>query len=269
MKTFLVSGALAAAVLFNSQAFAQEGEPAAEMPAAETSPPADEGNPYEGENLRVLVDQYATATLGFLIEDRCHQMEDGARQQFTDDFLVVDEFIGELIGAGPREGIVMEMAASADNVDLNPCNTDTFRFGLTTATLTAQLATRIRILKGDGMVVTPPDSETPVAAATAKTENPKEKKASPPPVSATPVSLPPSSAPAGETKKEMIRRHRDEIIALRKKHQDEMDRFKDNEDAYDDPKEARRLLEERQEQEQDALKERQKQEEDSLDERSK
>ncbi len=70
----------------------------------------------------------------------------------------------------------------------------------------------------------------------------------------------PAAAPGGETEKEMKRRHREEIIALRRAQRAELDTFKDNKDNYIDQKAVKKAIEKRQKAEYSTLRTRHDQE---------
>jgi len=70
----------------------------------------------------------------------------------------------------------------------------------------------------------------------------------------------PAATPGSETEKEMKRRHREEIIELRRAQRTELDTFKKNRDNYIDQKAVKKAIEKRQKAEYSALRSRHTQE---------
>lgn len=294
-----------------------------------------------------LVDQYATATLGFFIENRCRQLDETAYGAFSADQKTLNDFMKYLMGVEAWMGIVENLRKTAEDTGVNPCNSDTFKFALATAQISSRMATRVKLLEEEDMAklaaigaardhevrqarqeagqptapntagtTTPvqpqaqtkaqpsPEPELPASSAGEETfefvptttieRQPENKKpantqtattepqtqtqpqAQPVPSQSqsqeaagillanyvNPYPYTPAAPPPGETEKDMGRRHRQEIIDLRRAHRAELDAFKDNEDKYANPDAVKDFIKERQDDEFDAMRNRHQMEED-------
>ncbi|MEE8294445.1 MAG: hypothetical protein V3R64_01920 [Sphingomonadales bacterium] len=288
------------------------------------------------EAYRQLVDQYATATLGFLIEDRCRQLDPVGYNDFLKNQKILNVFIADLIGQEPWQKLLLDMDHLAQDAETNPCNSDTFKFAVATSQISSKMATRVQLLGTAGLSQPSPQSQ-PETASTPGPENPVPTQAQPEasqpapepvdntplsnipiePVATTQVERQPESekqqkrreraekakalaedsspsetavkpvvsptpqpagtkislsnyvnpfpysapaAPGGETEKVAKRRHRHEIIDLRRAQRAEMSAFKDNQDNYIDAKAVKKTIEKRHSAEYTAIRNRHQQE---------
>ncbi|MHA1544089.1 MAG: hypothetical protein ACTSU8_03035 [Alphaproteobacteria bacterium] len=272
-----------------------------------------------------LVDQYATVTLGFLIEDRCRQLAQVGYDDFINNQKILNEFMSGLMGQTAWQNLLVGLDQTAQDAETNPCNSDTFKFAIATSQISSKMATRVQLLdpadyprlveenqsqpqeeslsaQQDNPQVEPqvevqpvdnppePIPETTFAPITTtqvtrqpEAEKPKQQQAAtsqadPVPqtqqvqqqtstqtgiplsnyVNPYPYSSP--AAPAGETEKLMKRRHRQEIIDLRRAQRAELDIFKDNRDNYIDQKAVKKAIEQRHSAEYTAMRNRHLQE---------
>lgn len=290
---------------------------------------------------RQLVDQYATSTLGFLIEDRCRQLAQVGYDDFMANQKILNKFMGNLMGQTAWQKLLVGLDQTAQDAKTNPCNSDTFKFALATSQISSKMATRVRLLDPEDYprpleeIVNPqgqtqseqavppaqqdnvqaesqpvtteqglepvdntPPPTTPKTtfspltttqvdrqpeaeksknrrAKTNQDEQPQTtSQASPTPQPAqqqsqtgislsnyvNPYPYSAAAAPGGETEKDMKRRHRQEIIDLRRAQRSEMDAFKDNKDSYIDQKAVKKVIEQRQNAEYTAIRNRHRQE---------
>lgn len=281
-----------------------------------------------------LVDQYATSTLGFLIEDRCRQLAQVGYDDFMANQKILNDFMSNLMGQAAWQNLLVGLDQTAQDAETNPCNTDTFKFALATSQISSKMATRVQLLDPEDypkpleeirgtepqtqtQESTPPAQQNEVQAEPQPTpepvdntpppepkttfapltttqvdrqkvaEKPKTQQTSdsqaqttPPPQTSTqaqtstsqaqtgislsnyvnPFPYTASAAPQGETEKEMKRRHRQEIIDMRRAQRAELDVFKDNADNYIDSKAVKKAIEQRQSAEYTAIRNRHQQE---------
>lgn len=262
-----------------------------------------------------LVDQYATSTLGFLIEDRCRQLAQVGYDDFLANQKILNKFMAGLMGQEAWQNLLVGLDQTAQDALTNPCNSDTFKFAIATSQISSKMATRVQLLDPADypqlvkeiqkteiqpqpqeesspapqdntqvepqVEVQPVDNPPPPTPGTTfdpitttqvtrqpEAEKPKQRQAAtsqadPAPqtqqvqqqtstqtgislsnyVNPYPYLSP--AAPAAETEKLMKRRHRQEIIDLRRAQRAELNIFKDNRDNYIDQKAVKKAIEQR------------------------
>lgn len=275
-----------------------------------------------------LVDQYATSTLGFLIEDRCRQLAQVGYDDFMTNQKILNAFMANLMGQTAWQKLLVGLDQTAQDAEANPCNSDTFKFALATSQISSKMSTRVQLLD-------PADYPRPLEEILSPQPGPEpqSQESTPPPQqnntqAQQPVDNPPPStpkttfapltttqvdrrpeadkpknqqtstttettqqaqttiqpaqqqgqtgisllnyvnpypylapaAPGGETEKIMKRRHRQELIDLRRAQREEMDAFKDNKASYIDQKAVKKSIEQRQSGEYSALRNKHRQE---------
>lgn len=104
------------------------------------------------KSYQLLVDQYATSTLGYYIEQRCRQLDETAYTAFSDNQKLLDGFMLILMGAEDNVKLVDGVKATASDAEMNPCNLDTFKFSLATMQIASNLSTRVQLLGEDELI---------------------------------------------------------------------------------------------------------------------
>jgi len=98
--------------------------------------------------LQQLVNLYATATLGWNVEQRCQHLGDELGGQFNDNYQVIDEFMTLLLVDEVVEKIKSDTLSDLDTDETFECDSSTIDFASETFRLTRDLAANIRELTG-------------------------------------------------------------------------------------------------------------------------
>lgn len=298
------------------------------FPAAFSQPAEKDPNP---QAYNQLLTQYTISSLGFYVEQECRQLDEAAFQDYAKNQLLLNEFMFALMGPEKNKELLEKLIANAENPEINTCNSDSFKFSLSTYRVSGKMATSVRLLDEEYInklkrrvavfsqnTQQEKNSQTPAQNSDTQPAQ-KPVQNTPPPVSKTtfapitttqvdrqpeaekpntleaitgqdtpvlqdlnsaqsqpaqqqagtgislsnyvnPFPYSSAAAPVGETEKEMKRRHREEIIALRRAQRAELDTFKKNRDNYINQKAVKKAIENRQREEYSALRNRHDQE---------
>ncbi len=142
MKKLILLLALATLTLSSTGFAQQQGE--------KTKP--DRVKSRDQKSYELLVDQYATASLGYMVEQRCRQLAVVAYEDFQKSQDLLDGFMLILMGGDDFVNLVEGLKKTALDVNANPCNVDTFKFALATAQISSSLATRVQLLGEEELI---------------------------------------------------------------------------------------------------------------------
>lgn len=111
--------------------------------------PAQQVDQTEGENnsqIEKLINLYATAMMGWEVEQRCRHLGETLDAQFADNYKVVDDFMNDLL----VDEAINNIKTGVDNAFTSDsdftCGNDSIDFATESFRITRDLATNIRSL---------------------------------------------------------------------------------------------------------------------------
>jgi len=129
----------------------------------------------EEQAINQLVNQYATVTLGYRINQRCNQLYPKAAEVFGENQKILDAFMTDFLTVEAYRRLNEGLVEAGEDEVANPCGPETFDFVQAAAQIASTMAYRVQVLNG----VEEPE---PVAApAPAAVEQPPQTEVQPDP----------------------------------------------------------------------------------------